>query len=657
MSHTHLTPTHLLRASGLGLALAMIAPSIALAQGDSAPAGGAETAQIVGATTVAMLMTAALFVFGLGHRSGRVKLLGRVAAFASKGTGLASWAALPVAIATVSLITAAFGFYWDVSLHIDNGRDPGPLANPSHYFILFGLFGIFSAGWISMVMPTDKPGPAAVRITRDWQVPVGAIMLMSSAAFALVGFPLDDVSHRFFGQDVTLWGPTHLMMLGGAALSLVGIMALISESRAAAGSSAGAAESESFDILGRIKLSPQLSRWLRLVFAAGGLLIALSIFQAEFDFGVPQFRLLFHPLLIAFAATGALVAVRTMVGPGAALGAAFFFIVVRGAITLIVGPIFGETVASFPPYIVEALLVEAIALAVGVRRTYRFALISAFAIGTIGVAAEWAWSQIWMPIPWPAHILPDAILVGLAAAIAGGVLGAFLAGAIDRRPEISATPRAWAAAGASVLVIVVLFAYLLQVQAPPGVVASVQTEQLSDNPRTIAATVTIEPPSTAARPDWLMALSWQGGAPLVAQHLEQIGDGVYRSTQPIPVDGSWKSMLRLHSGTTLATVPVFLPEDAAIPAAEIPAPSSFERPFASEVQFLQREVKDDVPGWLFAAAGIVVGGITLLVLLIIGWGLARLAATGRPAPGGATAAAEPERGRSTVRPAQPVPSA
>jgi len=62
MSHTHLTPTHLLRASGLGLALAMIAPSIALAQGDSAPAGGAETAQIVGATTVAMLMTAELVV-------------------------------------------------------------------------------------------------------------------------------------------------------------------------------------------------------------------------------------------------------------------------------------------------------------------------------------------------------------------------------------------------------------------------------------------------------------------------------------------------------------------------------------------------------------------------------------------------------------------
>ena len=32
------------------------------------------------------------------------------------------------------------------------------------------------------------------------------------------------------------------------------------------------------------------------------LLIGLSTFQAEFDFGVPQFRLVFQPMLIALAA-------------------------------------------------------------------------------------------------------------------------------------------------------------------------------------------------------------------------------------------------------------------------------------------------------------------------------------------------------------------
>ena len=51
---------------------------------------------------------------------------------------------------------------------------------------------------------------------------------MGAGAYALLGFPLDDVWHRLFGQDVTLWGPTHLMLIGGAGLSLIG-MALLHE--------------------------------------------------------------------------------------------------------------------------------------------------------------------------------------------------------------------------------------------------------------------------------------------------------------------------------------------------------------------------------------------------------------------------------------------
>ena len=40
--------------------------------------------------------------------------------------------------------------------------------------------------------------------------------MTAAGGFALIGFPLDDVWHRLFGQDVTLWGPTHLMLIGGA---------------------------------------------------------------------------------------------------------------------------------------------------------------------------------------------------------------------------------------------------------------------------------------------------------------------------------------------------------------------------------------------------------------------------------------------------------
>src|SRR5436309_2078959 len=237
-----------------------------LAAADTNPAGGAAIGQVVIASTAAFVVTAALLWLGYAHRTGRTSALRRVAAAMARASGLAEWAALPSIISALSLLTALFGMYWDISFHIDNGRDPGPLANPAHYFILLGLFGIFSAGWLAIVLPEKRPGPAALRLTPSWDVPVGGILLMSCATFALIGFPLDDIWHRLFGQDVTLWGPTHLMMLGGAAFSLLAILALLSEGRLARPRSGG----------------PQLSagarriRALRTINACGGLLVGLS---------------------------------------------------------------------------------------------------------------------------------------------------------------------------------------------------------------------------------------------------------------------------------------------------------------------------------------------------------------------------------------------
>ena len=98
--------------------------------------------------------------------------------------------------------------------------------------ILVGLFGIFAAGCSRSRCRRRAPGPAAVRIAHDWYAPVGGVLIAACGAFALIGFPLDDVWHRLFGQDVTLWGPTHLMLIGGAAMSLVGIAVLLVEGMA-----------------------------------------------------------------------------------------------------------------------------------------------------------------------------------------------------------------------------------------------------------------------------------------------------------------------------------------------------------------------------------------------------------------------------------------
>ena len=87
------------------------------------PAGGAATADIVIATLGATILTTLLLALGMGHWSGRVKVLGRLAAWTERKSGLPGWAALPGAISSVALLVALLGMYWDISLHIDQGRD------------------------------------------------------------------------------------------------------------------------------------------------------------------------------------------------------------------------------------------------------------------------------------------------------------------------------------------------------------------------------------------------------------------------------------------------------------------------------------------------------------------------------------------------------
>src|SRR4051794_31790112 len=242
------------------------------------PAGGAAAGQVAFATGFATLTTAALLWVIFRYRAGGAPLLRRVTAFAERVSGLPAWAALPAGLAGGSLLVALLGMYWDISLHIDDGRDAGPLANPAHYLILVGLYGVFAAGVLAIALPVgEKPSPTAVRIARDWYAPVGGVLTAACGAFALIGFPLDDMWHRLFGQDVTLWGPTHLMLFGGAGLSLIGQAILLAEGMKARGKRG--------DRLGQTPFVTALRR----VGLMGGLLIGLSTFQGEFDFGVPQF--------------------------------------------------------------------------------------------------------------------------------------------------------------------------------------------------------------------------------------------------------------------------------------------------------------------------------------------------------------------------------
>src|SRR5688500_18085089 len=133
---------------------------------------------------------------------------------------------------------------------------------------------------------------------------------MVCGLIAVAGFPLDDVWHRLFGQDVTLWGPTHIQMVGGAALTTLASWILMREAR--------------LETHGEGK-SPRMALFEEPALA-GAFLIGLSALQAEFDFGAPQFQLVYQPVLVMLAAGIALVAARVRLGRGGAIKAVVFFL-------------------------------------------------------------------------------------------------------------------------------------------------------------------------------------------------------------------------------------------------------------------------------------------------------------------------------------------
>ncbi|MGN6217528.1 MAG: hypothetical protein ACTHN7_11320 [Solirubrobacterales bacterium] len=141
----------------------------------------------------------------------------------------------------------------------------------------------------------------------------------------------------------------------------------------------------------------------------------------------------------------------------------------------------------------------------------------------------------------------------------------------------------------------------------------------------------LSPPDAAANAKWFDVTAWQGGG-LVVDPLRRIGPGLYRTTEPIPVYGNWKTMVRLHEGNSLTALPIYLPRDTAIPVSETPAPAHpFTRAFGSEHKLLQREQKGGGP-LLVAVAYSTVAAIAFSLLVLLAWALHRLALAGPPVP-------------------------
>jgi hypothetical protein len=177
----------------------------------------------------------------------------------------------------------------------------------------------------------------------------------------------------------------------------------------------------------------------------------------------------------------------------------------------------------------------------------------------------------------------------------------------------------------TVLVIAAAVANGLWATVPKDASATIRTTQVgTDAQPQIMAEVTIEPADLVdENPAWVQLTAWQGGTEgadkgIVTHALKRTGDNTWVSTRPVPVEGNWKTLLRVQDGRMLSAVPIFLPEDPPIDAKELPVEAESTRDFVPEIEILQRERDFAAPAWMWGVANLIVLLCSLAIIAGIG---------------------------------------
>ena len=124
-------------------------------------------------------------------------------------------AALWGALATK--FVASWGLFWDIQWHMTIGRDSFWIA--PHLMIYGSVVAGLALGWGVLAYEWWRGVPT----TRGFRLAALGLVLVVLAA------PIDDLWHRLFGLDVTLWSPPHLLALFGSAVSTLGCLLIAVE--------------------------------------------------------------------------------------------------------------------------------------------------------------------------------------------------------------------------------------------------------------------------------------------------------------------------------------------------------------------------------------------------------------------------------------------
>lgn len=188
------------------------------------------------------------------------------------------WALGILPVLASGALAGLLGLYWDISWHIYKGRDT--FFTPPHDFILTGMTIVLTVSLYGLWR--DRRHTPYHLLVGPYRPHAGILIVAAGAALVLAFAPLDDLWHRLFGVDVTLWGPMHLVGILGLTLGCFGGMVCAWLDR------------DLVDEPHRRRLLGDVTLYFAVLFVGWAVVVV-----AEFEFMVPQYPTVWHPVLLA----------------------------------------------------------------------------------------------------------------------------------------------------------------------------------------------------------------------------------------------------------------------------------------------------------------------------------------------------------------------
>jgi hypothetical protein len=344
----------------------------------------------------------------------------------------------PLYIPITGYLLQLLAFEWDTLWHTRNLRES--FWTPSHLGVYLGVMLVFASGLIPIVVNRGR-------------VPLGQYVLGFSGLAQLSMAPVDDLWHRLYGIDNTLWSFPHLVFMLGGAVSVLGVILLLPTASAANSVGTG----------GSGQSAPGLSNTQRLLGWSGpsllrepslplfGLFLSgIDLTLLEFELNIPPpfwpWDFALYPPLIIGAALLAGVAGLAMTGRvGAITTVCLAFTLLQSVINLELAALRFRTLPTIPLLLPGAVVADLLVLALARVPLPPRVVLASSAFGVIFYVVQPFYTAVfplpdpiqytslstvahWFdPPPWTAAMIhrswPFALILTPLAASAGLLLG------------------------------------------------------------------------------------------------------------------------------------------------------------------------------------------------------------------------------------------